>query len=288
MKAIAPMVGNDNRAAGDLAWMFLLEHGYHYATNRPGPKDFVDAVTLGARTYLEKSERYSEVDFSKVKEALERSATERGMLSSSSAKIGEWVEGTDGMTRLMIHFANKFAFIPKSNSRGNFSGRQFLQQYAVVDDALLKMLGSGLILARPAGDPDRVNAHSKGDVRTDVRINPEISIEPAKALQAVIAEAQRLAQEKREEAESREQNGAIDPHESWSREASRLRYERALANALAGLADPTTLKVEMVMMPEGYQGSPPENIHYRFALPGAEFYVDARTGKAAAKEMPDW
>ncbi|MBT3182856.1 MAG: hypothetical protein HN337_10195, partial [Deltaproteobacteria bacterium] len=40
MKALAPLFGNNERAAADLTTEILIEHGFHYSTNKPGPKDF--------------------------------------------------------------------------------------------------------------------------------------------------------------------------------------------------------------------------------------------------------
>jgi hypothetical protein len=284
MKSLSPLLGNDEKSAADLALLFLNQHGFHYATNRPGPKDFLDATIVGARTYLEGSDRFRGLEFAKVEAILKAAADERGMLVGETRNLSERLTTLDELTPLFTHLANRFAFILASSAMGTFGGRDTLQQYALVDGAPVRMLGSGLIYFRNLGGD--VVSYSRGDVRTNLTVSPEIKVEPVQALQAVIAEAQRLAEERRRKEEELKRQGRGETHEAWLTQMSRQRFEEAAAEAQG---DTVRLQVEFVVMPEDYKGSPPEHLHYQFTLAGThKFYVDAVTGQVAAMQIPQW
>lgn len=291
--ALQPILGGYGRTAADIVMAFAVEHGIHYATNRPGPKDFIDAVIVGAKTYLEGTGKY-QGDLEKMKTIITQEGAKRGMLADDIPQKGNRREISNDLLKLLLS-SEPFTFplIPALSAKGTFSGRDFHQQYLVLDlpggREFVRMLGSGIIVFTDANGEQR--SYSDSDVRHDVKVDTEIRVrrETAQiiAIRKALSELKKatrtieeldrktVSSEEEEQAKAKELDRA-----TIDKKIAELTYEEAKAAKDAGVQS------ELVLLPNNTALSEP--LYHRVQFGPSKFYVNAKTGHVEVRRMPMW
>jgi len=281
-KALEPMMG-DARAAADLTLAILTEHGAHYATNKPGQKDLLDAAIVGARTYLEGSGKF-DVGSKQVASIMRAEAKKRGMTGRGIKMRGKRLRASSKLTDVFLQLSDHNTFVRRASTRGTFGGRDFLQQYYVLDNReLATMLGSGLILF--LDQSGNVHSYSASDVRFDIKVDKTIRVGRRSAVKRIRTEAEKQLGE----SELRLRNpGCMKLHSEDDERLQMIDIARAeIRRQAAELAlgevkergDPDI--GERVIMPEGFGGKSTgrEHLYWKYEFGPATFYVDAKTGE---------
>jgi len=285
--ALKDVLGLDARSAADLALGFLTNHGAHYTTSRPSPVDFIDAAIAGAYAYLKGSDRFKGVNPDKVKAEMVKAATIRELLKPGQNPVSPH-RNTDlsGYYHMLGNTVDPFAFVISKKTTGTVGGGMMhMQQYLSLNGGykhLVRMLGSGLIVF--LGEDENPVAYSAKDVRTDVQLNPDITVKRGKALKLAKKEvkAQLDKSEQNLDNSSKAHNGMVDWHQI-RRYADNLAYQTAKK-----VNDPESL--ELIVPPDGHgtSGADKHDLWWRADFGFTTVYVNARTGKTVVDKMPMW
>lgn len=286
--AIAELL-DDSRAACDITYSIMMEHGYHYKTNRPTPRDFLEAFLLGAKLYFENREP-SPLTYERFEKIVTAEAERHAIPMAKGANVRA---PSRGLVRLLMDRDDPFTFKEKSSSQGMYGGRDHLQQFLTLKSGQdVKMLGSGLILfTSPEGV---ITGYSGKDVRRSVDIDDTIEVTPTEALAvARRGAAQRLEMIDQSVYQTQTMMGAAvsGVDERRRAELRQMMVERRtdrLANDAAINAIPEL--AELTIMPEGYYSRTlsQDGLHWRFKLGLSDYFIDARTGALDVQRMPMW
>lgn len=288
--ALQNFLGGDPRTAASLVHAIMMEHGSHYSTNKPGPKDFLNAAIAGALTYLGANTQYR-LDPENVRKIMTDEAGRRGMLDAAIPQFGTTQPLSIDLARTLLAMTSPVAFMPVTVTRGTFGGRNFLQQIILANGKYVTLLGSGLIVfTNRDGEP---HSFSASDVRRDIRFDPTINFSPQVAFGYANQAAQEELRASEREIEELSGPAAAAPADEHGRntEIDNAQMRRRLAEiavqAAARTTDPVRIAT-LVLMPEGYTDHPQEDLYWRFRFGPSEFFVNARSGQVAIKRMPMW
>ena len=288
-KALEPILG-DGREAADLAMSILMSHGTHYATNRPGPKDFLDAALAGARLYLEGSGR--DLDYKKVARVMTDEAKRRGFMDEAVKMRGKRQRFSAELGRLLTETPAPFAFV-RENSIENPSGmRDYFQQFLVLKKRhFVRMLGSGLIVFKDGSGVTR--SFSASDIRRSVDVDPTINFGRPNALKNIRFAAKSNLDESERKLEDLDRQGLWsggekERKEKITRAEALRRLDEIAYEEAVGHDDHRT--AHLVLMPEGFDGSTSgrQDLFWALRFGLTNFYVNAKSGTVAVKKIAMW
>ncbi|MBN1283358.1 MAG: hypothetical protein JXA24_06275 [Proteobacteria bacterium] len=288
-KALEPMLGN-GRDAADVAMSILMNHGAHYATNMPTPKDFFEAALAGAKIYLEGSKR--ELEYKKVARAITEEAKRRGFLDEAVHKRGMRRRFSEEFGRLLTEAPEPFAFV-RENSVGNLAGsREFYQQFLVLEKRhFVRMLGSGLIVFKDGSGAAR--SFSASDMRQSVDVDPAIKYGRPNALKTIKMAAKSNLDESDKRLDELDRQGLWaggekEKKEKITRAEALRRLDEVAFEEAMGQEDHRSLS--LVLMPEEPGSSTPErqNLHWAIQLGLTVFFVNAKSGAVVARKIAMW
>jgi hypothetical protein len=288
-KALEPILG-DGREAADLAMAILMSHGTQYATNRPGPKDFIDTALAGARIYLQGSKH--DLNYRKVAKLMRDEAKRRGFMDEAVKMRGRRQRFSNELGRLLTETPAPFAFVRESSVENASGMRDYFQQFMVLERRhFVRMLGSGLIVFKDGSGVSR--SFSASDVRQSVDVDPTINYLRPNALRTTRLAAKDNLDESERKLEDLDHKGLWSGSEKERKEtitrAEALRrldeiaYEEAMGNDDHRIAN-------LVLMPEGFDGSTDgkQNLYWALRFGMTDFYVNAKSGAVAARKIAMW
>ncbi|HQC51324.1 MAG TPA: hypothetical protein PKW68_05955, partial [bacterium] len=279
----------DTRAAMDLGAALLLEHGFHYATNKPGPADFVDAVLAGAKVLVEGNSKYG-LDYAKLAEIIKTAAMNRDLFGKDKKPTGKRTKFGVEFARIIADHSDTFLFIPQPTAYGPHLSRTHMLQYAFAEGGkVARVLGSGLIVFKDANGDSR--AYSSSDARLNIKINPTVKVEPRQALEKARETARAILDNHDRVLAQIEERPSLSEYDELEKGAQRdiqVIEREVFVDALRVAESITSASdiTELVVLPKGVgPKQSAEDLYWRFAFGHVRFYVNADTGVVVTQQI---